>query len=95
MLKSNVFLIDLPSNISISPVVTDLFPYRDTFEPAVLPSSVSVGTSHTSVLRAPSTGLEPPDEILNVLDDEFITSYFGGYRRFIVRWKDCPSTDDA
>ena len=38
-LESIAYLIDLPLNMSISPVfnVTDLFPYRGTFKPPVLP----------------------------------------------------------
>ncbi|PON99139.1 histone H3-K9 methyltransferase [Trema orientale] len=73
----------------------DLFPYRGTFEPPTLPSSVSAGTSSSPVPRAPSAPLNPPDVIVEVLDDEYVTSSSGGYRRFLVCWKDRASTDDT
>jgi len=57
-----------------------------------LPSFVSASTSSTPVPRASSTALELPDEILDVLDDEFVNSHYGGYRCFLVRWKDRSST---
>ena len=52
--------------------MADLFPYRGTFEPPVLPSSVSACMSSTPVPRIPSTALEPPDEILDVLDESLL-----------------------
>ena len=44
-LRSNAYLLDLPNDMDISPVfnVEDFLPYRGTFEPSTLPSSVSVG----------------------------------------------------
>ena len=73
--------------MSISQVfnLADLFSYRGTFEPLVLPFSVSTGTSSTLIICAPFTALELPYEILNILDDEFVTSHSDGYRRFLVR----------
>ena len=65
--------------------VVDLFPYRNTFEPPLLPPYVYADISFTPVPRAPSTTSEPPDEILDVLDDEFVTSHFAGNRGFFVR----------
>ena len=72
--------------MSISPVfnVADLFPYRGTFKPPILPS-IFAGTSSTLVHRAPSTNLELPDEIIDVLNDEFVNSHSGGYRRLFNR----------
>ena len=44
-LGSNAYLLDLPNDMDISPVfnIEDLLPYRGTFEPSTLPSSVSAG----------------------------------------------------
>ena len=66
----------------------NLFPYQSTFEPPDLPSSVSASTPSTMVPHASSTALELSDEILDVVDDKFVTSHSGGYHRFLVRWKD-------
>ena len=81
--------------MSISPIfnVTDLFSCISTFEFPVLPSSVFEITSSTLISHAPSTALELPDDILEILDDKFVTLHSGGYRRFLIQWKDCPSTD--
>ena len=44
-LGSNVYLLDLPNDMDISPIfnVEDLLPYRGTLEPSALPSSMSAG----------------------------------------------------
>ena len=44
-LGSNAYLLDLPNDMDISPIfnVEDLLPYRNTFEPSILPSNVSAG----------------------------------------------------
>ena len=78
--------------MSISPAfnVTNLFPSEGIFEPPVLPSYVFASTS--SISCAPSTVLEPPDEILDVLNDDFVTSHSGDYHHFLVRWKDLHFT---
>ena len=52
--------------------MADLFSYRGTFEPLVLPFSISACTSSTPVPHAPSTALGMLDEILDVLDDKFV-----------------------
>lgn len=77
--------------MSISPVfnVSYLFPYGGTFEPPVLPSSISAGTSSTPVPRAPS------EDILDVLDNEIVTSPVGGFCHFVVCWKNRTPTDDT
>ena len=82
--------------MSISPAfnVVDLFLDQGTFEPLVFSFSVSTSTSSTLVPRTPSTTLEPPNESLDALDDGFVTSHFGGYRRSLVGWKDHSLTDD-
>ena len=61
----------------------------------VLSSSISASRFSTLVSRALLITLKPPDEILNVLDGDFDISHSNDYRRFLVRWKDRPSTEDA
>ena len=94
---SNAYLIDLSSNISISPIfnVADLFPYRRIFELPVLLSSIFAGTFSNAVSCTHFIALELSDEFPDVLDDEFVNSHSSGYRHFLIRWKDRPSTDDA
>jgi len=73
----------------------DLFPYSGKFEPPLLPSFIFADTSFTSVSHTPITALKPLDDILDIMDDEFVTSDSGGYRCFLVQYKDRPSTNDA
>ncbi|PON54883.1 histone H3-K9 methyltransferase, partial [Trema orientale] len=93
-LCANAYMLDLPPNLSISLIfnIADLSPYHGTFEPPVLLSSVSHPS--TKVPPIPTTDV-PHDAIMDVLEDEFVTSSNGGFRRFLVRWKDRSSTDDA
>ena len=62
--------------------VDDLLPYRDTFELAT--SSVSVGEASKGAPTVPS--LLYSKEIVNIiLDNEFVTSRDGDFRRFLVK----------
>ena len=53
---SNAHLLDLLNDMDISPVfnVEDLLPYRDTFEPSILPSIVSTGEVSKGAPTMPS-----------------------------------------
>ena len=55
-------------------------------------SSISAGTYYSLVPHAPSSTIALPDEILDVLDNEFVASHCSGYHRFFVHWKDRPTT---
>ncbi|GKV41262.1 hypothetical protein SLEP1_g48820 [Rubroshorea leprosula] len=92
-LGSNAYLLDLPDHYSSSPVfnVKDLSPYKGTFEPPALSSSNVAGTA---------TSKEPPlahcyEEVIKVLDDQFVGSKHGGFQRYLVQWKGCPPSDNS
>ena len=72
--------------------VEDLLPYRGTFEPSTLPSSVSTGEASKGAPTMPS--LQFSKETMDtILDDEFVTSRDGGFRRFLVKWHGHPDSD--
>ncbi|KAF2300109.1 hypothetical protein GH714_009046 [Hevea brasiliensis] len=78
-------------DMNISPIfnVEDLSPYRGTFEPPTLPSSVSADQ-----LMPKSPSLPQLRDIIDtILDDEFVTSSRGGFHRFLVKWQGCPDFD--
>ena len=58
-----------------------------------MPSSISASTSSTSDPRAPSSALEPPNVMLNVLDDD--ASHSSGYHCFLIQLKDCVTIEDT
>ena len=80
--------------MDISPVfnVEDLLPYRGTFEPSTLPFSVSTGEA--SKCAPPMPSLQFSKEMVDtILDDEFVSSRDGGFRRFLVKWHGRPDSD--
>ena len=93
-LGSNAHLLDLPNDMDISHVfnVEDLLPYRGTFEPSTLPSSVSTGEASKGVPIVPS--LQYSKEMVDIiLDDEFVTSRDGGFRHLLIKWHGRPDYD--
>ena len=94
-LGSNEYLLDLPNDMDILVFnLQDLLPYRGPFEPSTLPSSVSAGEASKCASTMPSVQYykETMDAIL---DDEFMTSRDGGFRRFLVKWHGHPDFDDT
>lgn len=94
-LGTNAYLLELPTHLNISPVfnIADLYPYRGTFEPPVLSPNFSTGQSLRPPPRASITTFSLQDVIDEVLDDQFVASQNGGFRRFLVRWKGRPPSD--
>ena len=75
-------MLNVPSDLGISStyIVENLTLYRghdtdgDTEE-------------QTIALRS---NLPPIDEIVDVLDDQIVSTCRGGFQKFYVRWKNCP-----
>ena len=68
---SNAYLLDLLNNIDISLIfnVEDLLPYRGTFEPSTLPSSVSAGEASKGAPTMPLLQFSK-ETVDTILDDE-------------------------
>ena len=83
---SNAYLLDLRNDMDISHVfnIEDLLPYRGTFEPSTLPSSVSAGDASKGAPTMPSLQFSK-ETVDTILDDEFMTSKDGEFRRFLVK----------
>ncbi|KAI9200022.1 hypothetical protein LWI28_001578 [Acer negundo] len=96
-LGSNAYLLDLPADLPISPVlnVSNLYPYRGTFEPPVLSSDVSAGPSNSSLPCIPPVAANHVDQVEQILDDSLVTSIQGGCRQFLVRWHGRSSAEDT
>ena len=93
-LGSNAYLFYLPNDMDISFVfnVEDFLPYRGTFEPSTLPYSVSASEASKGAPTVPS--LQYYKEMVDIiLDDEFVTSRYGGFLRFLIKWHSRPDYD--
>ena len=93
-LGSNAYLLNLPNDMDISHVfnVEDLLPYRGTFEPSTLPSSMFASEASKGASTMPS--LQYSKETVDIiLDDEFVTSRDGRFRHFLVKWHGRPDSD--
>lgn len=84
-LGPNAYLLDLPSNVSYSPIfnVEDLTPY---------PGHVDDPPPPPPTFPAPAA-IKPRDEIECILDDQLVSTRRGGYQKFLVKWKNRPMSD--
>ena len=93
-LGSNTYLLNFPNGMDINPVfnIEDLLPYRGTFEPSTLPSSLSASETRKGAPTMPS--LQYSKETMNItLDDEFVTFRDNGFHRFLVKWHGYSDSD--
>ena len=93
-LRYNAYLLDLPNDMDINHVfnVEDLLPYRCTFEPSTLSSSVFACEASKGPPIMPL--FQYSKEMVDIiLDDELVTYRDDGFRRFLVKWHGCPDSD--
>ena len=83
-LGSNAYLIDLPSDLSISPIFNfeDLTLYRDTFAPPTFSASVTGASaiSSVSISQLPPAKPSVVDEVEVILEDEIVSTSTGGFQ---------------
>ncbi|KAI9199030.1 hypothetical protein LWI28_026257 [Acer negundo] len=96
-LGSNAYLLDLPADLTISPVfnVLDLYPYRGTFEPPVISSDVSAGPSSSPLPCIPPVAANHVNQVEQILDDHLVTSIQSGCQQFLVHWHGRSSAEDT
>lgn len=90
-LGPNAYHLALPDSLSISPVfnVEDLTAYPGDPEETL---ALTGDTVPPAILPA----LAPPrDQIDAILDDQIVSTRRGGYQKFLVRWKNRPSSDNS
>jgi hypothetical protein len=83
-LGDNAYLIDLPSNLTFSPIfnIADLTPFHGPVDGATPTPPVSLPPS-----------IKPRDEITKILDDQIVSTRSEGYQKFLVKWKNRPPSD--
>jgi hypothetical protein len=86
----NAYQLALPATLSISPIfnVEDLTAY-----PGVLAETPSPDAPSPSAILPNQS--HPRDQIDAILDDQLVSTRRGVYQKFLVRWKNRPSSDDS
>jgi len=91
-LGANAYVIDLPSDFGISPIfnIEDLTKFKgDVEDITALPVPAIILVPRVPELTAPR------DEIVAILDHQFVTTRRGGYYKFLVQWKNHPGSDSV
>lgn len=93
-LGSNAYVIDLPPDFGISPIfnIEDITEFKG--DSTALPTATTPKAPNAPTLRVPPH-TTPRDEIASILDHQFVTTHRGGYYKFLVQWKNKPSSNSV
>ena len=93
-LGPNAYVIELPADYGISPIfnIEDLTQFHGPKKP--VPATSDLTTQQDAVIHVPKN-TTPRDEIVLILDHQFVTIRRGGYYKFLVQWKNCPQSDSV
>ncbi|KAJ0095419.1 hypothetical protein Patl1_15534 [Pistacia atlantica] len=91
-LGPNAYVIELPNDYGISSVfnIEDLTKFHGSEEQK--PAATNLPTQQDAIICVPKN-TAPRDEIASILDHQFVTTRRGGYYKFLVQWKNRPSSD--
>ena len=59
-----------------------------------MPATSDLTTQQDAIIHVPKN-TTPRDEIVLILDHQFVTIRRGGYYKFLVQWKNCPQSDSV
>ena len=59
-----------------------------------MPATSDLTTQQDAVIHVPKN-TTPRDEIVLILDHQFVTTWRGGYYKFLVQWKNHPQFDSV
>ncbi|XXG48777.1 hypothetical protein AAC387_Pa02g3133 [Persea americana] len=84
-LSSNAYTLELPSDLDISPTfnVADLTLYH----------GHDNGEEYEKQVIALPIAPPPTDKIIDVLNDQLVSTQQGGFKKFLVRWQNRPIFD--
>ena len=93
-LGPNAYVIELPADCGISPIfnIEDLTRFHGPEEP--VPATSDLTIQQDAVIRV-RKNTAPRDEIASILDHQFVTTWRGGYYKFLVQWKNHPQFDSV
>lgn len=72
-----------------------MFPYQGTFELPVLSFVYSVGSTLINEPRILSLTHGAQNEIVFILENQFVVSIIGGYQKFHFCWRNPPYIDNS